>query len=347
MNVPSIFYFMHGKRENLCTAKEKIKTGSFCKFSNDCSVRLLFKIFIRTITYFKLHGNIILTQSPITKTHNKSYKTMINPIPSNRTSINIPVQNSTPIKKKMTKHVCFSNSVRVIEIERIASHDANNVWYSYAALRRFKREAKEIMGLYRSIEATTARTKAERYYYVSQLLFFRGFEQCTRTRQRQKVLANKSVVYGQRLHMEADEIASIYTTINTYSTVVAFVQAIHDYVDVVNHNYLTIQSLPTILPVLPFSVPPSVHSILPPPLHPFGVQSYFALRKPHQQQQQCPGTRKRSRSNTRPTKASAASSSSSSLSSSTIAASEQQPSSASLRSVQQRLSSSPCIQILQ
>merc|ERR1711865_1251137 len=107
---------------------------------------------------------------------------------------------------------------------------------------------------------------------LSQLLFFRGFESCTRTWQRQKVMSNRCVLHAQKLGMPPSQIAAIYTVVNSRSNTVAAVQAMYDVVDAAIHNSSTINAIPLL-----FSIP-SVHDITPPRPHPFAIESVRALR---------------------------------------------------------------------
>merc|ERR1711865_622807 len=174
-------------------------------------------------------------------------------------------------KKKKQQTVGFSNTVHVVQYEKNSSQVAKDIWYTETEMKQIQRGGKEVMVLYRSIEGADQTTIEERQYQLSQLLFFRGFESCTRTRQRQKVMSNRCVLHAQQLGMPPSQIAAIYTVVNSWSNTVAAVQAMYDVVDAI-HNSSTINAIPLL-----FSIP-SVHDILPPRPHPFAIESVRKLR---------------------------------------------------------------------
>ena len=175
-------------------------------------------------------------------------------------------------KKKKQQTVGFSNTVHVVQYEKFSSQVATDVWYTATEMKQIQKAGKEVMVLYRSIEGADQTTNEERQYQLSQLVFFRGFESCTRTRQRQKVMSNRCVLHAQKLGMPPSQIAAIYTMVNSWSNTVAAVQAMYDVVDAIQNNSATINAIPLL-----FSIP-SVHDIPCPRPHPFAIESVRALR---------------------------------------------------------------------
>jgi len=218
------------------------------------------------------------------------HKTMMNSLPINAVSLPLreevkrrPVARSiSPIimsssrnsikKKKKQQTVGFSNTVHVVQYEKFSSQVATDVWYTATEMKQIHKAGKEVMVLYRSIEGADQTTNEERQYQLSQLVFFRGFESCTKTRQRQKVIANRCVLHAQKLGMPPSQIAAIYTVVNSWSNTVAAVQAMYDVVDAIHTNSATINAIPLL-----FSIP-SVHDIPTPRPHPFAIESVRALR---------------------------------------------------------------------
>ena len=174
-------------------------------------------------------------------------------------------------KKKKQQTVGFSNTVHVVQYEKFSSQVATDVWYTATEMKQIQKAGKEVMVLYRSIEGADQTTIEERQYQLSQLVFFRGFESCTRTRQRQKVMSNRCVLHAQTLGMPPSQIAAIYTVVNSWSNTVAAVQAMYDVVDAIP-NTSPIHAIPLL-----FSIP-SVHDIPCPRPHPFAIESVRALR---------------------------------------------------------------------
>jgi hypothetical protein len=79
-------------------------------------------------------------------------------------------------------------------------------------------EGRELASAYRRIDFTASNIDISLY---------RGIENCTLRRQRQKILSNHTVVFANnKEEMNDIEIASLYKACNTYSTEIAPVQSI-------------------------------------------------------------------------------------------------------------------------
>lgn len=201
--------------------------------------------------------------------------TILTPAPA------LPLLNKQQPKKKKKKdrqHLRFNNIVHVAPISKVSKEQATERWYNDQELKTFKSKGRAMSSLYRKVIKVTSGnitdrpSQQEEVFSAKDLSQFRGFEDYTLRRQRQKLMANRCVLYAQTQGMTETEIATVYNKANRWSKDVAFVQAIHDHIMV----YKTPEYYRNQLPVLPL-----VHQMIPPSLFPFGIASFNAMRKKH------------------------------------------------------------------
>merc|ERR1711992_472095 len=129
-------------------------------------------------------------------------------------------------------------------------------------MKEFKAKGRNIASLYRK----TIRTEQPK---CSDLSVFRGFEDLTIRRQKQKLIANQCVLYAQKQGMNASKIATVYEKANSWSVDVAFIQALKDFFDIYRPKTTTMPEIPL----------QPVHQMIPPPMFPFAIECGKALRK--------------------------------------------------------------------
>jgi len=162
-------------------------------------------------------------------------------------------QINTVVRK--SKSVQFNNVVVVVPFEKVTlQEEKNNIWYNLFEMNQIKKDGREIASSYRKLG-----TESKQEY--------RGFENCTLLRQRQKIMSNRCVVYAYSQGYNEKEIATIYSQTNKWSSEIAFLQAIHDYVDIYNNTNADTRSIPSIL------------SLIPPQAHPFAIESVMVIQR--------------------------------------------------------------------
>lgn len=215
---------------------------------------------------------------------------------------------NTKIKKKNS--VRFSQLVHITPFERASPTEARDIWFTSSEIGSIKRHAKRLAIVYREFGGIVGANAAATATAVPQQQqqqqpddirsIYRGFENCTATRQRRRLLANRSVVYAHKNGMSDSFVAEMYKQCNQWSGEVAFVQAVHDYIDVFytspnknnnnNNNYSSScnQEAAASRAALAAMMIPPVTSMVPPPEVAFAVQSAYALRaqKKRQRRQQ-------------------------------------------------------------
>lgn len=162
-------------------------------------------------------------------------------------------QINTVVQK--SKSVQFNNVVVVVPFEKVTlQEEKNNIWYNLFEMNQIKKDGRAIASSYRKLGIES---KQE----------YRGFENCTLLRQRQKIMSNRCVVYAYSQGYNEKEIATIYSQTNKWSSEIAFLQAIHDYVDIYNHTNANTEAIP------------SITSLIPPQAHPFAIESVMVIQR--------------------------------------------------------------------
>jgi hypothetical protein len=183
--------------------------------------------------------------------------------------------NNTVTNTAVRKSVQFNNNVIVVPFEKVTlQEEKNNIWYNIIEMTEIKKESREIASSYRKFGVDEC---------TSQGIDYRGFENCTLLRQRQKVMSNRSVVYAYSQGFNATEIATMYQQTNKWSSEVAFFQAIHDYINAYeittnndNDNSSLSQSMSMSIPSMSI---PSISSMIPPKPHPFAIESVMVMQR--------------------------------------------------------------------
>ncbi len=169
--------------------------------------------------------------------------------------LNLPLHMSTG-KPKWT--VRFNQVVHVAPFQRASEEEASKAWYSNVDVARMKAVGREMALSYRKVEKEKAEGDA-----------YRGFEGYTFLRQRQRLLSNRCAVYASKQNLDASITSTMYKQCNQWSCDIAFIQAMHDFVEAYgdgsNRNYHR-------------NTIPSITSILPPPDLPFAVQGFLVLQ---------------------------------------------------------------------
>jgi hypothetical protein len=171
----------------------------------------------------------------------------------------------------VSRCVRFNNDVIVVPFEKVTIQEnketPNNIWYTSSEMKQIKKESREIASSYRKLGTDNIDTDTDTEY--------RGFENCTAIRQKQKIMSNRCVVYAYEQGFNADEIATIYSKTNKWSSEVAFLQAIHDYMNVYDCASQSSETT-TILP--------SISSMIPPQPHPFAIESVMVMQRKKKRQ---------------------------------------------------------------
>jgi hypothetical protein len=143
----------------------------------------------------------------------------------------------------------------------------------------FKKDARETALSYRNLLTSTNNNKNDNddKDKDKDLSMYRGCEYSSIQRQKHKVISNRCVLYAQSQGMNAIEIASVYRKSNGWLTDVAFVQGIHDCIDIYSTN--SNNTMKCANNREPQMILPSIASMIPPPLFPFAIRSALALRK--------------------------------------------------------------------
>mmetsp|Transcript_30360 Transcript_30360/g.32723 ORF Transcript_30360/g.32723 Transcript_30360/m.32723 type:complete len:215 (+) Transcript_30360:53-697(+) len=162
---------------------------------------------------------------------------------------------STTATKRPRKSVKFNNSVYVAKFEKCSATERKAVWFDSTELNSIRAQGRELMLSYRK---KYNRSLSTIDYSDSQ--FYRGFESCTLQRQRQRILSNRSVVYGHRQGMNDKEVAMVYKTCSDWSIKVAFIQAIHDYFDIYPSTTVLQPTIASMFLPTPLSLPFSILS---------------------------------------------------------------------------------------
>jgi len=172
--------------------------------------------------------------------------------------------------RKAKKSVRFNQVVHVAPFERASEEEANDIWYSAIEVACFKAKGREMAASYRKLGAHQLQIENECY---------RGFEGYTFLRQRQRLMSNRCAVYANKQGIDANTTAAMYQHCNHWSSDVAFVQAIHDYVAIYSDTTTTFSANNNInnTNVMMMNRIPSVDSMVPPPDLPFAVQGFVVL----------------------------------------------------------------------
>ena len=201
-----------------------------------------------------------------------------NPIQSDHLLLMKQQQRQTMKRKK--KSVCFFGVVFVKPYEKASSQEAVDIWYTDDEMALFKKEGRDMTVSYRNLTSTNNNNKKD--IKDKDLSMYRGFEYGSIRRQKHKIVSNRCVLYAQRQGMTARHIASVYRKANGWFTDVAFLQAVHDCLEIYDEdddtNSGTVkknkgpqqQEMMTL---------PSVAAMIPPRLFPFAMKSALALRK--------------------------------------------------------------------
>jgi len=160
--------------------------------------------------------------------------------------------------RKAKKSVRFNQMVHVAPFERATPEEAIDIWYSASEVAIMKDVGREMAASYRKLGPSNI--DADEY---------RGYEGYTLIRQRQRLLSNRCAVYAHKQGLDSNRTAAMYKQTNQWSSDVAFVQAIHDFVATFSDTTSANKVIDTI---------PSVVSMVPPPDLPFAVQGFFVLQ---------------------------------------------------------------------
>lgn len=191
---------------------------------------------------------------------------------------------TTNNRNKTKKSVRFNQVVHVVPFERTSAEEAKCIWFTNAEIVSFKEKGRELALFYRKRDGKTQTTTSTlcNNDNGNERSLYRGFEGCTIKRQRRRALSNRCVVYAHKNGLDESFVASMYQQCNQWSTEVAFVQAVHDYVDVfysndINNNKDSAST--TYSETLTAMMIPSVSSMVPPPEIAFAVHGAHALKK--------------------------------------------------------------------
>mmetsp|Transcript_40060 Transcript_40060/g.46087 ORF Transcript_40060/g.46087 Transcript_40060/m.46087 type:complete len:339 (-) Transcript_40060:62-1078(-) len=203
------------------------------------------------------------------------------------TAVPVPVPTPAPIpvfvvttnmRRRTTKNksVRFNNCVRVAPFEKVTSTEAKDVWLNSMELASIKSEGREMASSYRKLLLETQQHRSQE----SSLSNYRGFENVTILRKRQKIVANRSAIYAHLQGYKTEEIAFIYQQSTTFSMEIAFLQAIHDYAEIYTTNTTSANDITTALQ----QQLPSVASCLPPTPLPFAIESAIFFQRQKREQ---------------------------------------------------------------
>ena len=122
-----------------------------------------------------------------------------------------PLTDSTNIPKK--KCVSFATTMMIASIDRFNDEEVKQVWYEVKELNHFKREAREAAISYRKgLDGD-----------------FRGFENCTFIRQKQRFMSIRCTLSAFHKGLSPRDVAKVAQTLNSWANDVSFIQACHDY----------------------------------------------------------------------------------------------------------------------
>jgi len=107
--------------------------------------------------------------------------------PFSMAAVPVPVPTPIPVFVRTKKSVHFNNCVRVAPFEKVTSTEAKDVWLNSMELASIKSEGREMASSYRKLLLETQHRSQE-----SSLSNYRGFENVTILRKRQKIVANRS-----------------------------------------------------------------------------------------------------------------------------------------------------------
>jgi len=205
----------------------------------------------------------------------------------------VPAPTPIPMFVRTKKSVRFNNCVRVAPFEKVTSTEAKEVWLTSTELAAIKTEGRELASTYRKLLLEHQQNQQSQ----ESLSNYRGFENVTLLRKRQKILANRSAIYAHLQGYKPEEIAFIYQQSTTFSTEIAFLQAIHDYAEIYTTNTTSANDITTALQ----QQLPSVASCLPPTPLPFAIESaiFFQRQKREQRNKNQKRTRASSSSSSR------------------------------------------------
>jgi hypothetical protein len=195
---------------------------------------------------------------------------------------NTSIKNPILLNKQTTKKsIRFNDVVFVKPFEKACSQEAKDIWYNEYDMASFKKHGREMALSYKNLTSNNNNNNKNKNKNNENTnnddkdnkdcTMYRGFEYFSIRRQKQKIISNRCVLYAQSKDMNATEIATVYRKANAWSTDVAFVQAVHDYVDIYNSNKTTSTSCNNTVP--------EIISMIPPPIFPFALQSVLSLRR--------------------------------------------------------------------
>lgn len=199
--------------------------------------------------------------------------TLTRTVPTNTAMMNNTINNTLSRRKAPKKSVRFNQLVHVAPFERASSTEAKDIWFTTSDLAGFKAQGREMAASYRKLGVMLEHPST-----------YRGFESCTVTRRRQRILSNRCVIYAHKKGMDDVTTAAVYKKCNAWSGEVAFVQAIHDYVDIYHNNHVmnnnnNCMDEVTLARAATLSMIPPVASMVPPSTLPFAIQSALVLQQ--------------------------------------------------------------------
>jgi len=145
----------------------------------------------------------------------------------------------------MKKTVRFDQLVTVAPFERASCIEAKDIWFTSADIASFRLRAREMAVSYRKLGDLEQKD-----------VDYRGFEGYTSTRQRHRMISNRCAVAAHKKGMDATTTAAMYHQCSNWSSDVAFVQAMHDYVESYGENENTISQVLVRIPAVASMVPP-------------------------------------------------------------------------------------------
>ena len=151
---------------------------------------------------------------------------------------------------KLKKEVRFNNVVNVGLYKKASPRNAKHIWYRKTDMSAFKAECRRIVSLNQELCTNNQQQQQQ----PSCLSLYRGLECYSLRRKKQKIIANRCVLNAQKVGMMATDIAIMYRNTNYWSSDVAFIQGIQDYVDVYPVASCMIPSPPSPSPPFLFAV---------------------------------------------------------------------------------------------
>jgi hypothetical protein len=178
-------------------------------------------------------------------------------------------QTKTSKRGVIKKSVNWNEFANVILFERATAIESKNIWYSVSDFARSKANGIKMASSYRKmadnikqIQNQQPSTSSLSSSSSSPVIDHRGFESCTDARRRYRLISNRCAIHAHKRGMK--NVAAIYQKRNKWARDVAFVQAIHDYIeiyDVVPSDdddekrasviFAALKSLPSVVSMIP------------------------------------------------------------------------------------------------